>query len=278
MDGVEQRAEAQAPSGTITVTLGARPSTVGSLGCWFEGVNDYHALAEPHIDRSLTINRCQFRCFGYKYFGVEDGQECYCGNAIMNGAIPADMIACNTPCVGNRNEICGGRKLINIYQVSPFAPPGQPRVVAFDYEGCYSEPPDGRALTKLYTSQRQTQESCLRDCAYGGFAYAALEQGTDCWCGNTLAPGTVRVRKSDCTFPCSGDAYESCGGARRLAVFSYLGGTLMQFPPHYYLFYLVTPSMSPFHLTSIRNQHKSRDSSESKAYLHHTSMPHVRLS
>ena len=186
------------------------------------------ALSVPHIDRRLTIDRCQFRCFGYSYFGVENGRQCYCGNAIQNGAIPADMTGCDVQCAGNRNQVCGGDGMINIYQVQQAASPGQPRIVTYTYDGCYTEPEGGRALTKIYTSLQQTQDKCLRDCAYGGYTYAAVEDGTDCWCGNNLADGTQRARESDCTSPCSGDSFQSCGGTRRFALFKFLGSKLMR--------------------------------------------------
>jgi hypothetical protein len=50
------------------------------------------------------------------------------------------------------------------------------------------------------------------------FGYAGLENGKDCYCGNTLpkgrAPGT-----SGCGKPCAGNSVERCGGTSSLSLF-----------------------------------------------------------
>ena len=210
---------------TTTVTIGARPTTIGSLGCWFEG-NTGRALSIPHIDQRLTIDRCQFYCTGYRFFGAENGNTCYCGDSIQNGAIPADLSACDIRCTGNRNEACGGLDTINIYEVEKNRYEGDdevdPRVVTAVYEGCFAEPPEGRALRKIYTSPRQTREKCLMDCAYGGYFYAGLEDGTDCWCGNFLAIGTQQAGEGFCSSACGGNLLQSCGGPGALNLYRFI--------------------------------------------------------
>lgn len=52
------------------------------------------------------------------------GQECYCGNVINAGSVnqtssdPA-VNGCNMVCAANSTEYCGGRSLLNMYQVAP---------------------------------------------------------------------------------------------------------------------------------------------------------------
>lgn len=48
----------------------------------------------------------------YKYAGVENSGECYCGNEIQNN--PKTSTGCNYPCPGNQDEMCGGNDAINI--------------------------------------------------------------------------------------------------------------------------------------------------------------------
>ena len=64
----------------------------------------------------MTIQRCANICSDYLFFGVEHGDECYCGNT-DDSFLPSDSFECNTPCAGNESEICGGSWRINVYQI-----------------------------------------------------------------------------------------------------------------------------------------------------------------
>ena len=48
------------------------------------------------------------------FFGVRDGDSCFCGNDISK-LIPAPASQCNVPCNGNHNEICGGSWRFSLY-------------------------------------------------------------------------------------------------------------------------------------------------------------------
>ena len=51
----------------------------------------------------------------YNYFGVQNGDECYCGDVITT-AIQAPEYQCNKPCKGNQSEFCGSHWRLNLYQ------------------------------------------------------------------------------------------------------------------------------------------------------------------
>jgi hypothetical protein len=53
-------------------------------------------------------------------------------------------------------------------------------------------------------------------CYYSLKASAYISQ---CYCGNTLAPGSVTAPETDCKYPCSGNVNEVCGGDNRLNVY-----------------------------------------------------------
>ncbi|KAJ1331407.1 glyoxal/methylglyoxal oxidase [Microdochium nivale] len=87
------------------------------LGCYTEGQN---ARALPYgagiPGNTMTGQNCTKACqtAGYKLAGTEYSGECYCGNDILNGAVPATS-GCDMRCNGNSTEICGGGNRLNIY-------------------------------------------------------------------------------------------------------------------------------------------------------------------
>jgi glucan endo-1,3-alpha-glucosidase len=64
-----------------------------------------------------------------------------------------------------------------------------------------------------------TIDKCLISCEEGGYAYAGLEYGLECWCGNTIASTVEFSADSECDVPCSGNSSEMCGGGFRLDVY-----------------------------------------------------------
>ena len=65
---------------------------------------------------SLTQEYCAQLCANKKMSlaGVENGNECYCGNAVKAGAATAADTDCNTGCLGNPREKCGGNWRIGV--------------------------------------------------------------------------------------------------------------------------------------------------------------------
>ncbi|KAF8265654.1 WSC domain-containing protein [Lactarius quietus] len=65
-----------------------------------------------------------------------------------------------------------------------------------------------------------TVENCVNLCqTKGGFIFAGVEQGTDCYCGNVLTLGAVAVPASNCGYDCVGDIGEACGGSDSLSLY-----------------------------------------------------------
>ncbi|KAL7783416.1 glycoside hydrolase family 3 protein [Trichoderma ceciliae] len=106
-----------------------RPPFTGAeltyLGCFSD--NETRTLpgnqASPAID-SNTPQACGNLCgsHGYRYAGVESGNQCFCGHAILPpGGSPIPESSCNYGCEGNSTLMCGGYWTINIYEVdNPF--------------------------------------------------------------------------------------------------------------------------------------------------------------
>jgi hypothetical protein len=63
-----------------------------------------------------------------------------------------------------------------------------------------------------------TLEMCAATCSK--YAYFGTEYGRECYCGNTLNTGTMQSAKdTDCSFPCAGNAKETCGSGSHLSLY-----------------------------------------------------------
>ncbi|XP_063427691.1 uncharacterized protein LOC134711167 isoform X4 [Mytilus trossulus] len=67
-------------------------------------------------DKSMTVQKCRQFCGkkGFKYAGVENGNECFCGDVLRKNKKRKES-DCKTPCSGNKQQICGGPWRISIY-------------------------------------------------------------------------------------------------------------------------------------------------------------------
>lgn len=174
----------------------------------------------------MTIQACKSYCEGHQYYGLEYGNECYCGYRTTSDVYRVPDSSCSVPCAGDSSQICGGDNLLSLYRTdftsqSPW----------HDWAnlGCVTEPSESRALDRVLSTDLMTTNKCLVICSYGNFQWAGLEYGSECWCGNSLAAG-VQPTNQSCSMPCSGDATDTCGGPLTLNLFS-RNQTSLQIPP-----------------------------------------------
>lgn len=94
--------------------------------------------------------------------------------------------------------------------VSPFKP--------FVYSGCFQDGnPAALSFRSDEDSQTMTVEKCMAECKGNGYRYAGLEYYGVCFCGNTVAG--AQLDESECSFPCTGDNSQTCGGNNQLSVY-----------------------------------------------------------
>ena len=67
----------------------------------------------------MTIQFCLKICRnrGYSYAGLEYRKECFCGNEPERGFDWVWQTKCNYRCLGDQNQICGGREAISVWTV-----------------------------------------------------------------------------------------------------------------------------------------------------------------
>lgn len=67
----------------------------------------------------MTTESCVASCIanGFSIAGAEYGDQCYCGNQIIEGGTQdtGNPTGCNMACGGNAGEICGGPNRMSIY-------------------------------------------------------------------------------------------------------------------------------------------------------------------
>eukprot|EP00935_MAST-01C_sp_MAST-1C-sp1_P002723 g2723.t1 len=66
-------------------------------GCYNDKTTDRDLPAVKLSDRYMTPTMCWRHCWEYKYFGVQRGTECWCGNSYGKHG-EADLHKCDTPC------------------------------------------------------------------------------------------------------------------------------------------------------------------------------------
>jgi hypothetical protein len=101
---------------------------------------------------------------------------------------------------------------VNLYLNGNYNPP-KPTIVqtvgSFKSLGCRRDPVTPRLLTPgtFVDTSGLTVQACIAKAA--GFKYAAVEFGSECFWGNTLATSDT---SGSCDTPCSGSATQLCGG------------------------------------------------------------------
>ncbi|KAJ3778722.1 WSC domain-containing protein [Lentinula raphanica] len=80
----------------------------------------------------------------------------------------------------------------------------------------------GRLLTvnSGLPTETMTVEGCVEYCISNNWAYAGVEYGGECYCDEVLhEDGSQETSSGDCSMPCTGDAFETCGGPNRMDVY-----------------------------------------------------------
>lgn len=219
----------------LNVKTAALPSgwSAASTTCIAEGTTGRALTGAATASSDMTGSKCAAYCanLGFQYAGVEYGQECYCGNSIVNGAsLSTPSNACNMNCGGDVNSICGGPGALTLYTnpsikapvtasttpVSGTLPSGWSAASAV----CIQEV-SGRALTGASTSgSSMTTATCLAFCQTKGFQYAGLEYGQECYCGAALTNGaSLSVTSNQCNMACAADSTATCGGPNAVQLY-----------------------------------------------------------
>jgi len=219
------------------------------LGCYADcesGVRDFPVLALR--SHHMTAQTCADGCasFNYRYFAMQRGIECRCGNAYGRQG-PSNN--CTSPCSEEQKELrahqpaatCGGVCANSVYQLSGTAPADPPTPLPtvrpktwndalvlepiLPYTGTPFEPigcerdccGKRRDMTVLaFRSSNLTTAMCASACA--NFPFFATQDASECHCGHNHGS---QGESSECEYACAGNASEQCGGYCANSVYRY---------------------------------------------------------
>ena len=93
------------------------PPPATPLGCYVDKKDyDLPVCATKSMTTSDAVGECGTMCEGYKYFALENGKECRCGNSYGKHGKAADPANnCNMPCMHDAATTCGGFWFESVY-------------------------------------------------------------------------------------------------------------------------------------------------------------------
>jgi len=103
--------------------VAGKPTGYTASGCWkttsVTGRIDYEGVRKMSADECFGF--CQEKK-GMQFFGTQKGEKCWCGT-LHDGAKSEGGTACDYPCTGAKDEMCGGIDAANVYVMYDCTPP-----------------------------------------------------------------------------------------------------------------------------------------------------------
>ena len=62
---------------------------------------------------------CKKFCKGFKYYGVQARNQCFCGNRLLGDLKKMPESQCRDDCPGDASKKCGGGGRMNLYDAFP---------------------------------------------------------------------------------------------------------------------------------------------------------------
>jgi len=172
----------------------------------------------------MTVDICTTACaFGnYSYAGVQYSTYCLCGNQYpVGGPVTESSSTCGMRAGGNPNQYGGGSYFNSVYRT--FAYQTQ------NYLGCfgpgylpYTATTVGSWTGQPGRNQYLTPTICIDACSTAGYAYAAIQYSTYCFCGNSYT-SLNPLPASSCNMGCGGETSTMCGGPLANSIWSTRG-------------------------------------------------------
>ncbi|KAB5591986.1 fungistatic metabolite [Ceratobasidium theobromae] len=198
--------------GSTTTTPGAPVLPAGwsaTSKCITEPSTGRALVGNSFISQGMTLDMCIDVCdqTGFSYAGAEYANECYCSNTISTangGGVEVSASECNMSCAGNAQQKCGAGYRLTLYTKTAAA--NNPLPSGWVENFCTVDQ-SSRVLSEFsVTSSSMTP------------AYSGVENGNECWCGNTVNQAFA-TKVGDCKTPCAGDSTQYCGAGWRLMVY-----------------------------------------------------------
>lgn len=86
------------------------------FGCMKESPKGRTLWGKATASDDMSLEKCEAACQQFKFWGVEYGRECYCGNEFREGTVQVEDGSCNRICAGNPAQLCGASGHVMVYQ------------------------------------------------------------------------------------------------------------------------------------------------------------------
>jgi hypothetical protein len=94
--------------------VGPSPSDATFTGSC--GTDQAHGNEDSFAGRTvMTPTLCSALCTGYKFFGLQNGNSCFCGDDYGNQGGKVAESDCGAQCTGDSSIMCGGSNRNSIY-------------------------------------------------------------------------------------------------------------------------------------------------------------------
>ncbi|KAH9054054.1 WSC domain-containing protein [Lactarius deliciosus] len=171
----------------------------------------------------MTVENCVKFCNHRKYLyaGLENGEDCYCGNYLAESANIGLPTECSVKCPGNSDEMCGASHHLSLYwSGADPAPVISSDVGEWKFLACYADSKnsvlDNSKPTSVTGGQHyMTVASCGAECRRSGYPLAGMEFGRDCYCDDGSSIISL-IPSENCMLACFGNSTEVCGGPHTL--------------------------------------------------------------
>eukprot|EP00903_Cladosiphon_okamuranus_P010392 g9830.t1 len=199
------------------------PTGVSYVGCFADDEDARVMPVAAALDRSdMSTELCAALCAGEAYFGLQYGEECWCGDASTDLSQHGTAI-CDILCNGDSDTICGGSWALSVYEFvdDGFPPSPAPDLSGVSYVGCFADDKDARLMPvpAVLDSPDMSKEVCADLCA--GSTFFGTQYGEECWCTDEASLDFDAIGAGLCNFPCTGDGAEICGGWFSVSVYEY---------------------------------------------------------
>ena len=233
------------PTTTVTTTATSAatnlPDGWAYAGCFKEGTSGRALPYQQPDSQTNTNEKCVAACIaaGYSVAGMEYSTQCYCANALYNGAVATTNDQCSMSCPGNTAEKCGAGDRLSIFSkgdVQVYQPPAVQKTNlpgSWTYRGCVQDNVNDKrtfAWAMMFPGTN-TASTCLNACAGFGYMAAGLEYGSECYCGDIdgiTAAGAQTLAESQCDVACAGNPSYLCGGGSKLSWYQWTGTPLYE--------------------------------------------------
>ncbi|KAJ9103160.1 hypothetical protein QFC21_002582 [Naganishia friedmannii] len=231
----------------INTLWNSTTGALGYLGCYTEGYNNVLTLPTYGFYASLMSTETCLKLAqaqGYKYAGTENAGSCYAANEVNwnnGGAVKRLDSDCNSKCLGNVNQFCGGGGKLMLYDVPRSKVVYSTPDGVTGYIGCFAPGTMVSAPDFMTNAGGMSGTVCRATCSKMGAPYAALT-GNNCFCSKSKTYGAVQPVEA-CSWKCSGkllmgknlilrklrpyssagNATEFCGGGTPISVYASSG-------------------------------------------------------